>query len=300
MLSIIIHGGAWNMPESLEAAHMRGVREACKAGRDALIDGNGSSNAVAEALVIMEEDETFDAGRGSFLNSAGMVELDAGMMVSCTSDFASLGAVSKIRNPILLCRDMLATSPNKFLVGEGAHQFAEENGITLIDNSELCTPRERERYEKKFGSVESYFSPSDTVGAVACDGAGCLTAGNTTGGTPGKPPGRVGDSPIVGCGIYAGVHGGIAATGHGEPIIKSVLAKRIYDFHVAYRDIDRAAIRGIQDLGTFGWGGIIAMDCNGNTAARHNTTKMPYATWNEKEDSIKSAIANPSDQLHTV
>ncbi len=300
MLSIIIHGGAWNMPASLEAAHLTGVREACKAGRDALLDGTGSIDAVAEALVIMEEDETFDAGKGSFLNSAGTVELDAGMMCSCTSDFASIGAVSQIRNPILVCRDLLASSPNKFLVGDGAHQYAAKRGFELIDNSELCTPREIKRYERQSGAVESYFSPSDTVGAVACDGTGCLTVGNTTGGTPGKPPGRVGDSPIVGCGIYASKGCGIAATGHGEPIIKSVLAKRIYDLYEAYRDIDRAAIHGIRDLGTFGWGGIIAMDCQGAAAARHNTSKMPYATWNERDGSIVSAIGNPSPLMQPV
>jgi beta-aspartyl-peptidase (threonine type) len=288
------------MPESLEAAHLAGVQEACKAGRDALLDGKGSVDAVADALVTMEEDETFDAGKGSFLNSAGAVELDAGMMSGCTSEFASIGAVTRLRNPILVCRDMLLTSPNKFLVADGAHRYAQERGFVLIDNSELCIPRERERYEKRFGAVESYFSPSDTVGAVACDGSGCLTVGNTTGGTPGKPPGRVGDSPIVGCGIYAGKSGGIAATGHGEPIIKSVLAKRIYDLIEAYRDIDRAAIQGISDLGSFGWGGIIAMDCEGNTAARHNTTKMPYASWNERDGRIKSAIGNPSSRVHTV
>lgn len=300
MLSIIIHGGAWNMPASLEAAHLAGVKEACAVGRDALLDGKGSATAVTEALVVLEDDETFDAGVGSFLNSAGRVELDAGMMSGCTSDFASIGAVSRLKNPILVCRDMLVHLPNTFLMCEGAHRYAAERGFPLVDNEVLRIPREIERHERKTNAVESYFSPSDTVGAVACDGTRCLTAGNTTGGTPGKPPGRVGDSPIVGCGIFAGADAGIAATGHGEPIIKTVLSKRIYDLYLAYRDIDLAAVHGIRDLGAYGWGGVIALDSEGNAAARHNTTKMPYAVWNERDDTIRAYISNPTPRIQKV
>jgi len=286
MRSMIIHGGAWNIPKNLETPHLNGVREACKIGRDALLDGKRSTDAITESLVLLEEDDTFDAGRGSFLNSVGMVELDAGMMEGSEQNFASVGSVSKIRNPIILCKMMLERSPNKLLVCEGAHRYAESVGMLLIDNTDLVIERERRRYEKAAGNVESYFSPSDTVGAVALDGEGTIATGNTTGGTPGKLPGRIGDSPLVGCGIYAGRTAGIATTGLGEPIIKTALAKTIYEHHSRNADIGEAARYGIEKLSRYGWGGVIALDKDGNHAAEHNTEKMPFAYWNEEDDKI--------------
>jgi len=281
------------MPKKLEAMHLKGVCEACKAGRDALLDGNGSVDAIADALVILEDDETFDAGVGSFLNSAGDVELDAGIMLGDSGDFACCGAVSRLRNPILACKKLLEIAPNRLLVCEGMHNFAEENGFELIDNDELKVSREIERYKNRSTPVEKYFSPSDTVGAVALDKYGQIAAANTTGGTPGKLPGRVGDSPIVGCGIYAGPKAGIAATGYGEPIIKTVLCKCVYDEYSKCKDIDLATNHGIATLSLYGWGGVIALDKEGNSAARHNTTKMPFATWDEKSNKIEKKISNP-------
>jgi len=295
MKSIIIHGGAWNMPKNLEEPHLKGVREACKAGRDLLLDGKKSADAVTDALTVLEDDETFDAGVGSFLSSAGSVELDAGMMTGENQDFASCGSVTRIKNPIRLCRKMLDVSPNKLLVCEGAHQFAQKNGIVLIDNLELVTKRELDRYNKYFSAVETYFQPSDTVGAVALDGNGNITAANTTGGTPGKPPGRVGDSPIVGCGIYAGKLAGMAATGLGEPIIKTVLTKAVYDKYKETKDIWKSSEHGIKALSEYGWGGVIALDRYGNHAAVHNTTKMPYAFWNEISDKIEVKIKSEKE-----
>jgi beta-aspartyl-peptidase (threonine type) len=293
MESIIIHGGAWNMPEKLDKPHLKGVEAACKVARDALLDGRGSLEAVTDALVLMEEDTTFDAGIGSFLNAAGDVELDAGIMDGTSGDYACCGAVSKLRNPILACKRLLEVSPNKLLVCGGMHAFAKEQGFTLIDNDELKIPREIERYEGKTLPVASYFSPSDTVGAVALDDGGHIVAANTTGGTPGKPPGRLGDSPLVGCGIYAGPYAGAAATGLGESIIKSVLTKRVYDYYCDHNDISLATSAGIRDLAHHGWGGVIALDKHGTPSACHNTTKMPYATWDEKSDKIEKKIGNP-------
>ena len=290
MKAIIIHGGAWNMPDSLDSAHLKGVQKACEAGRDALEDGRSSLDAVCDSLVVMEEDTTFDAGRGAFLNSAGKVELDAGIMVGKTRDFACCGALSSVRNPIMLCKKMLDVRPNTFLVGRGADEFAHDCGIPKIDNSEFYTERELSRYRKKTDVVESYFSPSDTVGAVALDDSGSIVCANTTGGTPGKPPGRVGDSPIVGCGIYATRHVGIAATGHGEPIIKTVLTKRISDVYNDTGNLEKAACQGIVELTAYGWGGIISLSSQGVAVAKHNTTKMPFAVWNEKTGAVQTSI----------
>jgi len=284
--SIIIHGGAWNIPKKLERPHLYGVKEACKVGRDALLDEKGGIEAVASSLTLLEEDETFDAGKGSFLNSMGRVELDAGLMEGRNQDFASVGSVSRIRNPILLCKSMLANSSNKLLVCEGAHQYAKSLGIDLIDNEELIIERELKRFQDKSEKVENYFNPSDTVGAVALDLNERICVGNTTGGTPGKPPGRIGDSPLVGCGIYAGKLAGIAATGLGEPIIKTALTKKIYEYNRLKRDIVASCSYGIKELAKYGWGGVIALDNKGNMAAEHNTEKMPFAYWNERDDKI--------------
>src|SRR5437868_9201682 len=215
-------------------AHLAGVRNALAAGWMVLQRGGNALDAVEEAIVIMEEDEIFDAGRGSFLTSQGHVQLDAMMMDGKTLRAGGVGCVEHIRNPIRAARKVLDESPHVYLVAEGAELFAEQHGVRLCENSELVIEREVERLRKAkttaaAGLPDQTFAPArghDTVGAVALDANGNIAAATSTGGTLNKTPGRVGDSSLIGCGCYADNQSAAGSTtGWGEPIMKLVLAK---------------------------------------------------------------------------
>src|SRR5438874_5508761 len=215
-------------------AHLNGVRNAIAAGWRVLDHGGTALDAVEEAVVIMEDDDTFDAGRGSFLNRDGKVQLDALLMDGETLRAGGVGCVEHIRNPIRAARKVLSESPHVYFVAEGAERFAAEHGIELIDNKELVLPREVERLKnagpkQKIGEPDPTFSATsshDTIGAVACDKSSNIAAATSTGGTLNKTPGRVGDSSLIGCGCYAdNESAAISCTGWGEPIMKLVLAK---------------------------------------------------------------------------
>src|ERR1051325_5445012 len=145
---LVVHGGAWSMPDDLVAAHERGVRNALRAGWQVLERNGTSLDAVEAAVRIMEDDDTFDAGRGSFLTSDGRVQCDALVMDGATLRAGGVGCVERIANPIRAARKVLSESPHVYFVGEGAERFAAEHGIELIDNKELVLPREIERLKK--------------------------------------------------------------------------------------------------------------------------------------------------------
>ncbi|MCU0503099.1 MAG: isoaspartyl peptidase/L-asparaginase, partial [Anaerolineae bacterium] len=228
-LAIIVHGGAWDIPAELQAEHVAGCRAAAEAGWAVLAAGGSALDAVEAAVRVMEDHPVFDAGRGSHLNRDGEVELDAGMMDGRTLMAGAVASVTRIANPISLARRVLHDSEHVFLVGAGAERFAQDAGIPLCRPADLVIERERRLWEDggrtTFGS-----GAADTVGAVALDGAGNLAVGNSTGGTMYKHPGRVGDTPIIGCGLYAdNLSGAAACTGWGEQIMKTVLAKTAVD-----------------------------------------------------------------------
>ena len=235
---LVVHGGAWAMPDNMVQAHLHGVRNALAAGWRVLELGGSSLDAVEEAVVIMEDDETFDAGRGSFLNRDGKVQLDALIMDGSTLRAGGVGCVERLRNPVRAARKILSESPHVYFVAEGAEQFAAEHGIELCKNEDLIIPREVERLRKYQHETASHeatndgndlFAPSishDTVGAVALDRNGNIAAATSTGGTLNKAPGRLGDSSLIGCGCYAdNLSAAVSTTGWGEPIMKLVLAK---------------------------------------------------------------------------
>src|SRR5439155_16943116 len=230
---LVAHGGAWGIPDDMVEAHLNGVRNAIAAGWHALSHGGSALDAVEEAVVIMEDDDTFDAGRGSFLNREGRVQLDALIMDGATLRAGGLGCVEHIRNPIRAARKILSESPHVYFVCEGAERFAAEHGIPLCKNEDLIIPREVERLREFQARLSDenpdLFAPTishDTVGSVALDGDGNIAAATSTGGTLNKAPGRLGDSLLIGCGCYADNESAAASTtGWGEPIMKLVLAK---------------------------------------------------------------------------
>jgi beta-aspartyl-peptidase (threonine type) len=283
----VVHGGAWAIPDDMVDAHFNGVRNAAAAGWQALDQGGSALDAIEEAVVVLEDDETFDAGRGSFLNRDGRVQLDAFIMEGATLRGGGVGCVERLRNPIRAARKVLSESPHVYFVGEGAERFAAEHGIPLCDNIDLVVPREVERL-RAFKSQASeqapdLFAPAishDTVGAIALDAAGNIAAATSTGGTLAKAPGRLGDSSLIGCGCYADNESAAASlTGWGEPIMKLVLAKWSVDRVLAGNAPEWVSQEAINYLKARvnGHGGIILLDSRGRIGISHNTPRMAWA-----------------------
>jgi len=284
---MLVHGGAWAIPDDAVESHLQGVRAAAVAGFTVLQKGGSCLDAVEAAVVYMEDDETFDAGRGSFLNQDGRVQLDACMMDGATLRAGGVGCVEHIRNPIVAARKILADSPHVYFVGDGAERFAQEHGLELCSNDDLIIPREVERLREakqqgylqmpdEFGPMRSH----DTVGAVALDSEGNIAAGTSTGGTLNKAPGRVGDSSLIGCGCYADNRSAaVSTTGWGEPMMKLVLSKWSADRVEQGMPPQEAAQRALDYLNSRlnGHGGMIVLDCLGRVGIAHNTPRMAWA-----------------------
>jgi beta-aspartyl-peptidase (threonine type) len=289
---LVVHGGAWAIPDDMVEAHLNGVRNAVAAGWQALAKGGSALDAVEEAVVVLEDDETFDAGRGSFLNREGKVQLDAFIMEGSTLRGGGVGCVERLRNPVRAARKILSESPHLYFVGEGAERLAAEHGIPLCDNSDLVIPREVERLRafQAHATEEApdLFAPAishDTVGAVALDAEGNVAAATSTGGTLNKAPGRLGDSSLIGCGCYADNESAAASlTGWGEPIMKLVLAKWSVDRVLAGNAPEWVSQEAINYLKSRvnGHGGIILLDARGRFGISHNTPRMAWA-FNTKQ-----------------
>jgi beta-aspartyl-peptidase (threonine type) len=303
---LVVHGGAWAMPDDMVEAHIRGVKNALAAGWRVLDRGGSALDAVEEAVVIMEDDETFDAGRGSFLNRDGKVQLDALIMEGATLRAGGVGCVEHLRNPVRAARKILSESPHVYFVGEGAEKFAAQHGIPLCNNEDLILPREVERlreYQAEAARRDSkpdgnhLFAPSaddatishDTVGAVALDRNSNIAAATSTGGTLNKAPGRLGDSSLIGCGCYADNESAAASTtGWGEPIMKLVLAKWTADRIAAGNLPEWAAQEAMNYLKqrVNGHGGIIVLNPEGHIGIAHNTPRMAWGYKTVKKQEI--------------
>jgi beta-aspartyl-peptidase (threonine type) len=303
---LLVHGGAWAIPPEAAAAHEAGVRNALETGYAVLSLGGPALDAVEAAVSVLEDDPTFDAGRGSFLTSDGGVQLDALLMDGGRMKAGGVACVERLRNPIQAARLILEKSPHIYLVGPGAEQFAHSHGMTLVENAELVLDRERERLaqaqaRQSAGLADDTFSghslqddkspetalppetcmgeSHDTVGAVALDFRGDLAAGTSTGGTLNKTPGRVGDSSLIGCGCYAdNLSAAVSLTGWGEPIMKLVLGKWATDRVASGTAPEIAAQEAISYLFNRlgGHGGIILLGPDGRFGLAHNTPAMAW------------------------
>jgi beta-aspartyl-peptidase (threonine type) len=304
---LVVHGGAWAIPDDMVKAHLSGVRHAAAAGWRVLERAGSALDAVEEAIVVLEDDETFDAGRGSFLNRDGKVQLDAFIMDGATLRGGGVGCVEHLRNPVRAARKILSDSPHVYFVAEGAERFAAEHGIALCRNQDLIIPREVERLREyqaqtsKNGNdlfaseIPHDMLSHDTVGAVALDSAGNIAASTSTGGTLNKAPGRLGDSSLIGCGCYAdNLSAAASTTGWGEPIMKLVLAKWAAD-RVESGSLPewvaQEAMNYLQQR-VNGHGGIILLDAQGRFGIAHNTPRMAWALHTtQKQDS--GIVRNP-------
>jgi L-asparaginase / beta-aspartyl-peptidase len=232
--SLIVHGGAWDIPDDAVEACQTGCQRALAAGWSVLTSGGSALDAVEATIVVLENDPVFDAGFGSHLNLDGKVECDAIVMDGATLRAGAAAVLQRIRNPIRLARKILETCPHMMLVADGAERYAKANGIPLCDNKELISPAEWNAWQQckkdRHAAEHHRGHEQGTVGAVAIDSQGALFAATSTGGTCCKLPGRIGDSPLIGCGCYADSEaGGVSSTGYGEAIMKVVMAKSAVD-----------------------------------------------------------------------
>jgi beta-aspartyl-peptidase (threonine type) len=285
---LLIHGGAWAMPDDAVAAHENGIANALAAGWATLERGGSAVDAVEAAVTVMEDDDTFDAGRGSFLTRDGRVQLDALIMNVERLRTGGVACVERLRNPIRAARLVLDESPHVYFVGTGAERFARQHGVALCDNMDLVIPREQQRLyaaqaAELAGEADTSFSgpmaSHDTVGAVALDAHGNLAAATSTGGTLNKAPGRVGDSSLIGCGCYAdNESAAVSLTGWGEPIMKLVLGKWAVDRVAGGATPADAASAAIEYLHRRlgGFGGIILLGPDGSIGIAHNTPRMAW------------------------
>lgn len=223
--ALIVHGGAWDIPDEAVDACKSGCQRALGTGWALLAGGGAALDAVEAAIMVLEDDPVFDAGYGSHLNLDGRVECDAIVMNGATLRSGAAATLQRVKNPIQLARKILESCPHMMLVAEGAEHFAKEHGIKLCKPEELVSEAEQEAWMKckadKHAAEHHRGHEQGTVGAVAIDREGRLFAATSTGGTCCKLPGRVGDSPIIGAGLYVDSTAGAAGgTGVGEEIIR--------------------------------------------------------------------------------
>jgi beta-aspartyl-peptidase (threonine type) len=286
--TLIVHGGAGDIPQEAHEAHVAGCRRAAEAGWAVLRRGGPALEAVEVAVCAMEDDPTFDAGRGSFLNAAAEIELDAMIIDGRDLSFGAVAAVQQVGHPVTLARLVMTESEHAMLVGPGAELFARAHGLPICPTEELLTGRELKRWRTAQAGREPDThpaerpgaTPSDTVGAVALDTAGDLAAATSTGGTFNKLPGRVGDSPLVGCGAYADNRSAaVSATGVGEALMQVVISKTTCDLVAGGMRAQEAADAAIAVLAerTTGQGGLIAVDRHGEVGIAHNTLYIAHA-----------------------
>lgn len=274
--AIVVHGGAGADPTDGRDEVRAGVRTAAAAGWGVLAAGGAALDAVEAAVRVLEDHPRFNAGLGSTLTTAGTVEMDASIMEGDRLRCGAVAMVSRLANPVTLARRVLEDGRHVLLAGEGAHAFARAVGLPDCDPVTLVTERQRRRLAEQRGRV----AVGGTVGAVALDRRGTLTAATSTGGVAGKLPGRVGDSALIGCGTYADTTlGAVSCTGSGEAIIRVVLARRALDFLKEADDARYAAQVAVDLLLEEGGGsgGLILLDWRGRMAWAHSTPFMPVA-----------------------
>lgn len=284
--ALIVHGGAKSIAPEQAEAHRGGCRAAAEIGARILQQGGSALDAAQAAVRELEDDPVFNAGLGSVRNADGDIELDAAIMDGETLDVGAVAAVRRIRNPIDAAAQLLR-EPSVLLVAEGAERFAEAKGVPLCDPG--------------LWSVEPE-SPSghDTVGCVALDHAGHVAAATSTGGLSGQLPGRVGDSPIPGSGLYADdLLGGVALSGDGESILRTMLAACAMQA-LAQGSASEAASVAIARLERVGGeAGAIVIDREGRFGVAHSSehfalglhaSRLPAAIGAIHQDELKDAL----------
>ena len=278
---IVVHGGAgpWAINQNLLNHAVADCGKAAAKGQEILLLGRSAVDAVEQAVRLLEDSPLLDAGRGSFLNLNGDIEMDALIMDGATLELGAIASVQNVQHPISLARRLMTDSTHNLLVGRGAEEFADSIGFPRCQFEDLLANDPELEALLAATNAES-LSEGDTVGAVAMDAHGNVACATSTGGTRGKHPGRVGDSPLVGSGGYAdNWSAAVSATGKGEALMRVVISKRVCDFVADGLSAQKACEAAIQLLEerTQGAGGLIAVDIRGRIGIAYNTGGMPHA-----------------------
>lgn len=357
-LVIVVHGGAWRIPDKLVAPSVAGVERAARAGMKQLLaqlansmqqeaqrsravsnsssessDRFPSTAAVVAAVSILEDDEVFDAGRGSTLTAEGKVEMDAIVCAASASTVRSgaVAAINNVRHPVQVAQHVMENTQHCLLVGQGATAYAKKTGAELATDEQLVTAEMREELaamQKYETAVDTLFNNNsaaaakkleqqeqhDTVGAVALDHFGTVSGATSTGGITAKLPGRVGDSPLFGCGCFADfsmasllshkkpVLAACSTTGHGESLIKCSIAQRVCNScseAVTPAAAARASLEYMKRR-VGGCGGAICVDSEGRTAAVFTTERMPYCCARIRVDVAEQLLAASNFDVEKV
>ena len=314
--AMAIHGGAGtitraNLTDEQEQAYKDKLNEALEAGRAVLKDGGDSTTAVIAAIQVMEESPLFNSGKGAVYTWDGEHELDASLMEGKKGNAGAVAGVKTVKSPIELAREVMEESVHVMLSGEGAEQFAKQQGLEQVDNSYFNTERRYQQLLKAKEKIKASEQPEQqaweyldldykygTVGAVAVDKNGLLSAGTSTGGMTAKRYGRIGDSPIVGAGTWADNDScAVSATGHGEYFIRFHVAADICS-RVKYKGLSVSeagdeVIHGVLEQAG-GTGGVIIIDADGNVAMPFNTEGM-YRGYFKGDGDTHIAIYNEEE-----
>ena len=297
MFGLAIHGGAGTLPRAdmsaeAERRYRAGLKEAIDAGFAVLQEGGTSIEAVTRAVVLLEDNPLFNAGKGAVFTLDGRNELDASIMDGSTLKAGAVCGLTRIRNPVTLARAVMEKSPHVMLAGAGAEEFALTQGFSLVPQSYFHTPERWRQLERIRGGDAGLsaltISHIGTVGAVALDDHGRLAAATSTGGMTGKRYQRIGDSPIIGAGTYADNRScAVSATGHGEVFIRTVVAHDICSrMRFGGRSIGTAVrevvLGELPPLG--GEGGVIAIDARGEIVIEFNSEGMFRASRRQGEE----------------
>lgn len=277
--ALALHGGAGSIPRDLPAqrrdAALEGLKAALRAGAESLAAGSSALDAVESVVTTLEDDPTFNAGRGAVFTADGRHELDAAIMDGRDRSCGAVASVTTVRNPVRLARLVMERSPHVFLAGPGADAFARESGAELVDNSFFDTPERREQLVRALADAGQTV-PLGTVGAVALDREGNLAAATSTGGTTAKRWGRVGDVPVIGAGTFADNRScAISATGKGEQFIRHTVAASIAGL-ITERGltVEQAAQRIVLGVLQPGDGGVIGIGRDGSIALVYSSEGM--------------------------
>ncbi|KAM9344859.1 isoaspartyl peptidase/L-asparaginase [Symphorus nematophorus] len=288
---VVVHGGAWAIPDEMAKASVDGVKVAASEGFAVLKRGGGAVDAVEAAVRALEDNSVFNAGHGATLNTDGDVEMDASIMDGKTLATGAVSSVKNIANPVTLARAVMEKTPHALLTSSGANLFAESIGMVTVHTETLVTQFERKEWEKRKNcdaGVKEDFSHQwahDTVGAVALDCAGNVACATSTGGIRNKMVGRVGDSPIIGSGGYAdNFSGAVSCTGHGESILKVTLARLILSHVEQGKSVAESSQLSLQYMfdRVSGAGGSIVVAPSGQWAATFTTERMVWAAVDQE------------------
>ena len=303
-LALIVHGGAGSWRPGSDADAINGTTEAVAAGRKILEAGGSAIDAACAAAVVLEDNPIFNAGTGAVLNIDGFVEMDACVMVSDNNQIGAVAAIQRVKNPILVARQVMEQTDHVMLAGDGAQRFARVMGHADHDP---ITPERRADWQDKTSRLQiavgadgkgamkiRHFLKSHpeyaggTIGTVALDSRGVLCACTSTGGVTMKLVGRVGDTPLPGAGTYASKFAASSATGTGEYVIRALACRQISD------NVERGmGLSASIDAVLEGMGrnfdadvGFIGIDANGNTVGAHRTPHMPHAWFSGSSEIV--------------